>query len=342
MDFVIWMKLFKKLVNIMYKNKKIIFGIILLLFIIVIIIIFKVVSNINENDNSYSDTELREADVEIINSENNKLQKIEGYATLNLVKNCVQKFYLYYNGISSPNSTDSFYRDVTYNLLSPDYINKLGITQENVTSNIEYIENFKIELYEVYSLSKYEENPEDFGLVTAYFVKGVIRNTETYDGIDFNMILTLDNTTSSFEVYLGDYLADVDFNGLKEGEEINFDIPQSVENRDYNKFSSSSTTIEDIAEYRFDNVKTILLYDIDRAYEYLNEQAKSNEFKTIDEFKSFIDSNKNNMYFMLFSTYEIRYEDGVMILDCYDQTDTYCISLYCNNYSELNYSISLI
>ena len=326
----------------MYRNKKIIFGIILFIIIIAIIIIVNVMDNRNDYSNSYSDTELREADIELINSKNNKLQKIEGYATLNLVRNCVQKFYLYYNGISDPNNIDDFYKEATYNLLSLDYINNFGITQENITSNIEYIENFKIELYEVYSLSKYEENPEDFELVTAYFVKGVIRNTETYDGIDFNMILTLDNTTSSFEVYLGDYLAGVDFNSLREGEEINFDIPQTVENRNYNKFSPSSTTIEDIAEYRFDNVKTILLYDFNRAYEYLNEQAKSNEFKTIDEFKSFIDSNKNNLYFMLFSTYEIRYEDGVMILDCYDQTDTYCISLYCNNYSELDYSISLI
>lgn len=326
----------------MYRNRKIILGIMLLIVIIAIVIIVNIINDRNDYSNSYSDTELREADVELINSKNNKLQKIEGYATLNLVRTCVQKFYLYYNGISDPNNTDDFYKEATYNLLSPDYINKLGITQENITSNVEYIENFKIELYEVYSLSKYEENPEDFELVTTYFIKGVIRNTETYDGIDFNMILTLDNTTSSFEVYLGDYLAGVDFSSLKEGKEINFDIPQTVENRNYNKFSPSSTTIEDVAEYRFDNVKTILLYDIDRAYEYLNDQVKSNEFKTIDEFKSFIDSNKNNLYFMLFSTYEIRYEDGVMILDCYDQTDTYCISLYCNNYSELDYSISLI
>lgn len=327
----------------MYRNKKIIFILIIICLIIGIVIILNI---FNKNDDykeeGPTDTELREADIEIIDSQNNKLQKIGGYYTLNLVKNCVQKFYLFYIGISNPDNTDNFYKEAAYNMLSPEYINALGITQDSITSNIEYIENFNIELYDIYSLSNYQDDPNTFGIITTYFVKGVIRDTRTYNGIDFNMILTLDNATNSFEVYLNDYLAGIDFNNLKEGEEINFEIPKSVENRNYNKYSSISTTANDFAEYRFNNIKTLLLYDIDRAYEYLDEQTKSSEFKTIDDFKSFVDANKNDIYFMLFSTSEIRYEDGVMILDCYDKTDTFCISLYCNNYSELDYSISLI
>lgn len=326
----------------MHKNKKIIFSLLMICLIIVIFIIFV---NKDDNTNDSNDTELRESDIELINSQNNKLQKIDSYVTLNLIKNCVQKFYLNYIGISDPDNTNDlieYYKEISYSMLSPNYIDSVGITQGELNSNIEYISRFNIELYDIYSLSKYNENPSDYDSITSYFVKGVIRDLDSYSGIEFNMILNLDNINNTFEVYLDNYLANVDFNNLKEGEEINFEIPNSVENRNYNKFNIISTNIEDIADYRFNNVKTLLLYDIDRAYKCLNEQLKSEKFRTIDDFRNFIDTNKNNMYFMTYSNYEIRYEDDIMVLDCYDKNDMFCISIYCNNYSELNYSISLL
>lgn len=322
------------------NNKKYIMIILSVVVIVIFCVIFFTFTNFSDNrelDNT--DTDLRDEDIELIDSKNKKIQKLNSYVELNTIRNCIYKFYrnyLYTN--NSDIAEKESYQKIVYNMLSKEYIESNNILSDNISSNLNDIEELSIELYEVYTLSQYINNQDEYGNVEVYFCKGIIRDLKNLEGKEFDTIVVLDNINQTFEIYLEDYINYYKYKTLTINEEIDFNIPESIDNKVDNTFSLVSTSMEDIAMYRFNIIKTLFTSDINKAYYLLTDKCKE-EFPNIDKFKQFIEDNKKYIYFLTFSSYSIKYDGDILVMDCYDKNDRFCISIYCDEYSTFKYSI---
>ncbi len=325
------------------NNKKNIIIIISVIVIIVLSIVFFTFTNFqNKEDLDNTDTDLRDEDIELIDNENKKIQKLNSYVELNTVRNCIHRFYSSYLYTNNDNVNEvENYQNKVYKMLSKDYIEKNNIQTNEIKSISNNIEDLSVEIYDIYTASQYFNNQEEYGNVKIYFVNGIIRNLNTLEGIEFNLIILLDNVNNTFEVYMSDYKDYYRVNISDIGKEVDFNIPESIENRGDNTFSIVGTTMDDIAKYRFDIVKTLLTIDVDKAYDLLINQSIE-QFSDINEFRTFIENNKKDIYFLAYSSYSLRYDEDKLFIDCYDKKDKFCISIYCDEYSSFKFDITEI
>lgn len=327
---------------------KIIIGLI----IIIIIIVFGIIvfGNIDRDEPD----EVSPLVEDFINETKGKLVKIDNLTDLYMVKTCIQKFYenlcainyveLYNSNnieISSNtaiqmteegNRNKEYFQNVTYQFLSKEYINKNGITKDNISLyNVKNFENVTIEIYSLYYVSQYEN-------VYAYFANGIIRDSENNDGNNFNYIVVVDKSDNSFEIYLDNYIDNSDFSKLTEGEEINFKIPNSVENREYNTFSYISVKYDQAVQDTFYCIRRLLLYDSEKAYSLLADQMKE-RYTDYSEFKKFIEENENDIFSLKYGSYKLKSGENGAIFVIYNSDNSMSITVNFDGFSSFKFSI---
>ena len=288
------------------------------------------------------------------NENKGKLTKVDNLVDLYMVKNCIQKFYENLCAINYVDSYDSnniesstntaiqiidennrnreYFQNVAYQCLASKYVEKTNINKENIaTLNSKNFENIIVELYDVHSMSKFENT-------YAFFTNGIIRSSETNEGIDFNYIVVIDTANKTFEIYLDDYLEDNDFSNLNEGDEIDFELPNSVENRNYNTYGNVAVKYDKIVLDTFYNIRRLMLYDVDKAYSLLSDDIKQ-EFLTINDFEKFIDENKEEIFSLQFGSYKLKASDEGAAFVIYNSENTFRINVYFDSFSKYTFNI---
>ena len=142
---------------------------ILVLVVIVLIILVVILFN-NRQVDTPDETATPIEDYQ--NETREKLVKIDNLTQLYLVKNCIQKYYSNYCAIDaiknysedkSSNNTaiqvaeekdknEGHFRLSTYSMLAKEYIEKAGITQENINRDSKGYEDINVEIYDLYYL----------------------------------------------------------------------------------------------------------------------------------------------------------------------------------------------
>lgn len=305
--------------------------------IVIIIIANIIITNMNKDREDEVLPEIQE----YMANTTGKIQKIDNIIDLAQIQSCIQKYYLNYFAIYGENTATDLsyeeynsqnYKEAAYKFLSPKYIAKAGITIENINSIPEEIRDPDIEIYNIYFATKYEG-------ISAYFVNGFVRDSNTYKAKDFNMIVVIDDNNQTYEIYMGDYLENSDFSALEEGQEINFELPTSVENRGENVYGTVKYTYDDLSQDKFDNIRGLLLRDSEKAYELLTDEAKANTFKTIDEFNQFINNNRKEIFLLTYGGYVLKNNDGNIIVKMYDDGNEVSINVHFNGFSNYTFSI---
>lgn len=324
------------------KNKSLITKIIVIA-IVVIIVIFLVVKLVGFIDEKVHEDKPDSVIPEIqeqIDNASGKIQKVNTPNELYQVKSCILKYYLNYAATYGKNTITEVsgeeynaeeYKNSTYNMLAPKYIDKNNITVENINSQSNDILEPEIEIYSVYSLSNYNG-------VAAYFTNGKVRDSLSHNGIEFNIILVLDDNNQTFEIYFNDYTDEIDYSELKENEKIDFELPDKVESRTSNVYGITSAKYEDISEDYFNLVRRLLLSDPEIAYSLLNDDMKD-KYGSYDSFKGFIDDNYKTLFLLTYGNYYVKNNDGNMIFKAYNKDDTICINIYFDAFSSFKFDI---
>lgn len=326
------------------KNKSLItkilvFGIIAIILVVIIVnIIGKITSELSKDK---LDSNLPEVD-DYIQNTTGKIQKSTDGVALYQVQSCIQKYYINYGAMFGENTITQVaseeynkedYKKSTYNMLAPKYIEKNGITLENIDkSNNVNISEPEIEIYKLYVVTKYN------GVYT-YFANGLVRDSITYEAKEFNIIVVLDENNRTFDIYLDNYLDINDFSKLTEGETIDFEIPDSVENRKDNVYGYATAKYEDIAEDKFNNIRRLLLSSPEKAYELLTDEMKSSRFNTYQKFTNFINDNRKTIFLLTYSNYYLKDNDGSIIFKTYNKDDKICINIYFDKFSSFTFDI---
>lgn len=315
------------------NKKKIILILIVIIVIILLIVFFVTRSNIGKDD--LSKVEIYDPIVpevsEMRNETAGKITTLESRGFLYTVKTCLSKFFTQCSYLN----TDDDVKEIVYSMLNNEYINSKDITVDNISEKLGEYEDSTVEIYYVYCLTYY-------GNVKTYFVQGALNGNITNTLRNYKLVLNLDEMNGTFEIYMGDYLEDINITELKEGDIIDFNVPESVEKRIYNIYSPVSPDISELSTDYLILIRDLLLHDIETAYSMLDDVAKD-RYGSIDELRNFVNQNQSQLRFMYYGASDVNVdENGREIYTIYDNKDKFVINVYFDTYSTFTFNIYLL
>lgn len=244
-----------------------------------------------------------------------------------IIKNCLQTY------INTLNTEDSSYygrnennefvklveeediKENIYNLISKNYITKNNITVKNI---YDYVNTIK-ESTTIIPIQISEVTKDEQSNVQNYKVSAL--SIETYNKQKFiylYFIVNIDEKNSTFSIE--------PVRDEEELEKMKIDYTiESINQKSNNIFSSVKSTQETIAEDYFLNYKNIILSDVNLAYSYLNKDYSERRFKSIDEFKEYVENHKEIFEKISMQQYGVNYYDDYFQYICMDQFGNYYI-----------------
>ena len=248
---------------------------ILILIILVIIVVLGILIYLNKNS-SNNDPELRKQENEYIEVKNNPASIINGKKP-----QLVQYRNIYFtistlveNYIKCVSNND---KEEIYNILDKDYIKENKITEENVLEKIEkYSKIEKSKIKDIYELSG--------SRYTTYYIEYNINDKDIY------FAMNTDFTNKTFSIMP---IKEQEYNKLlntiiedKYGEEKQIDI------NNFNKIIYENISEEQMAENLIQDYVTNALYYLEDSYNSLDEEYRKKRFANIENFREYIEDNK--------------------------------------------------
>lgn len=201
--------------------------------------------------------------------------------------------------------------DKLYNMLSRDYINSKNIEKtENIFNYVDNInEQILVEPLQIKALKNYKKR--------SYAVYGYIMNLDYKYIRDICIVVDLDFENRTFEIYpiiQGNKSID---NVTLQNDNQNIDV-----NND-NTFKLIVPTQEYIANYYLSYYKKMALSRPDLAYERLNAEYKEKRFVSLEDYKKYVEKNRDILKKVYCAEYSISIRNGYVEYVCKDEFGDY-------------------
>ena len=247
------------------------------------------------------------------------------------VKACLSKFFTQCALLNN----DEGVSNIIYSMLNDKYIEENKITSADIKNKFKDYEDSTVEVYNIYKLTYYDG-------VSTYFVDGVLKSNISNNYRDFKIAVNLDNKNETFDIYMDDYISDINISQLKEGDTLEFEIPESVENRTYNIYSPVTPSISEISSDYLIIIRDLLLNDIEYAFSKLDSTAME-KYSSIDDLKNFVNQYRSELSFLYYGASDINVdENGREVYTVYDSSDRFVIEIYFDKYSKFSFNIYLL
>lgn len=303
------------------------------IFIILIIIIIVVVSTVaffNKNDDIAKSEEY-------IDTEETKipLQKVNNIEEYYILKSCILK---YYYSITSYNSSvlqedKDYYLQNVYNLIDKEYLESKNIFVNDILPLMTYKDDFDLNIEDIL-VAKNEDNN-----MYIFFVEGNLRNLKSNEHNRFSMIVKQDDINKTFNLLPTEYIDDKNIFKLKEGERIEIQFPDKIENQLNNIFGAYNAKFQDYLEDILNQIKEDFDYNQERAYKLLDSSCKITKYRNIYEFKEFINSNKNEIFLLNSDNCIFDAQSDTNIYTFYSEKSNLKIQVNVKNVIEYTYKI---
>lgn len=237
------------------------------------------------------------------------------------VQTCIKKFYEFYKDVYYGTnfyenlSNDEFKQqsfEKLYNFLDIEYINNYGITKENISEKINKVLNGTLQIDDIYRISKKDN-------IAMYIVYSEQVSPSTNEIEDFNLIVKIDYSRKTFSILLDNYITDKGYNNIKENKRYNVEL-SNISSKNINKFDTPNIDQVTYVENMFEDYRYSIMYNRQRAYTLINDEAKKSKFNTFDSFNEYVKNNIKNFVTMNIKTYRVneyeKYTD-------YEYTDTH-------------------
>lgn len=315
----------------MKKRRNILILILALIIITSILIIFILINNQRSKYGNEFEKNADESNVQI----KYEYEKVDSASLFYTVSDCIQSYYDYISlDIESQNDDNKQLESVTftemdkkeaiYSVLDKEYIDKKGISLDNLY-------NFVTEVKGNVKFIPVKMNMLDNGKVQKFCVYGIILKEGNI--IYSYIIVNLDyyNMTYSIEP-----IEENKYKDINEIELIN--EKDKIEVNEYNSYIYNRMSEEDLMSKYIYYYKITSLFDINTGYNLLNEEYREKKFGNIENYKAYVENNKDQIYASILQSYQIK-EDG-------DKTRYICLDQYGNYYiftenSIMDYSVIL-
>ena len=267
----------------MEKLKKLM--IIILLIIVIVSILIILLGKLNQKKEE-SNISIDDGEEIIQEKDENGYAELNDYGLYYSINNILSK---YINIVTSNEIQDieeesnkeytdySQNMDMIYSLLDKKYINNYKITVNNVEKFIYELDD-NVKIIPINIKIKYGENINTC-IVNAYIIGNNIEEKE--------FIIRLDNKNETFSM---------EFINNDDVKENNIDNEDRIQVNDYNHFEIQVATNEEIAMNYLEQYKNLaerapqIVYD-----NYLDDNYKKLKFESLEEFKKYIESNKEEL-----------------------------------------------
>lgn len=259
----------------MINRKKNILSIIVILTIIVLILILIIVlaryNKYKELSNQFAGEQQKYIEVidnpgKIINGKTPEILKIDNLFFT--VDKCIEK----YNGY-----IENKQKEAIYSLLNKEYIENNAISVDNVLDKIpqyEQMNNYITREVYVITGDKY----------STFYAKTKLSEKDIY------YIVNMDSASNAFEIIPID--SEIYNRKINETIESNQQYEDTVELNDYNKVTYIYLEEIDIVQKYFQDYLNNALFNPESSYNLLNEEYRTKKFGSLDEYKQYVEKNK--------------------------------------------------
>ena len=313
----------------MQKSKKILIILIILFAIIIstLLILLNRVNNLNNNtlNSDINKEHINNNNINIDISEDIKTEEINivnkdtnrqiNSVTSNVDYFTIKDLYIKYINLIGSRDTIS-----VQNILSNIYKEKYKITDENIFNKLvvpQLTNEFEYYKYEITEMLKSKIHNNTY----VYIIKGRCRivNKENSQ-FDINIMIELDEFDNTYIIYPEEYLIDKGFNNLKIGDSIDYQKEEITINTN-NKFTYVTKNDSDVANEYFSNLKELLLYYPDEAYNRLDKEYAKKRFGSKKGFINYIGENRTTIALMSLYKYKIVSKEEYVDYICSDKYD---------------------
>ena len=316
------------------KHKKII--ILFIILAIILLIALLIILNINnqpENDDQYVRDGTVSEQIDYINEWKGKINNITDLGDYYILKNIINKYYLDYSTLFSEDISEDDSSTIMFDILAKDYIDKYQITKDNIKEHFPQITENEVYLLEGYVVSNFENKK-------IYIVKCLIRENQTGNLIENDLIVVCDTLNSSFAIYSDDYVKELNLGNIEVGTNFAFDLNYEIEKNSNNLYGAGTKDFDDYAEDIFESTRKIILYSTDRAYNMLEEDFKKENFPTYEDFEKFVNENRRNIYIMTYQDYDLKYiDENTTQYIVYDSKDNFYLKFYVDSLIDFKFTI---
>ena len=303
---------------------------IFIILVIIIIVVVSIIAFFNKNDDIVKSDEYADTEETKIS-----LQKINNIEEYYILKSCILK---YYYSITSYNSSvlqedKDYYLQNVYNLIDKEYLESKNIFVNDILPLMTYKDDFDLNIEDIL-VAKNEDNN-----MYIFFVEGNLRNLKSNEHNRFSMIVKQDDINKTFNLLPTEYIDDKNIFKLKEGERIEIQFPDKIENQLNNIFGAYNAKFQDYLEDILNQIKEDFDYNQERAYKLLDSSCKITKYRNIYEFKEFINSNKNEIFLLNSDNCIFDAQSDTNIYTFYSEKSNLKIQVNVKNVIEYTYKI---
>ena len=164
-------------------------------------------------------------------------------------------------------------------VLANNYKTKYSVNNDYIYNNLKNFAGVKYKIDKMYIV-------EDSKYINTYFVYG------KYSNIDFNFIVILDRYNYTFEIYLNNYFKDGGYNSEELSTMKTLHI-EKIEKNESNTFQFKNINQQALANTYYDDFFYEKKKNPELAYSKLDSDYKNSKFKTLDDFKKYIQMYTN-------------------------------------------------
>jgi|GEM_PF-2996582 len=296
-------------------NKLKFFIITLIILIIILLSMLYYFTSIDSNNNiTQGDPGL------MIEYDSSKIEIVESKSEFFTVVSCINTFFDVINNNSSGYygrddnnnyvriTSDEQINQLRINLLSDEYIEKNNITVNNISRYIDKIDEsvmfIPLEMRKIGGIS-----------IDNYIAYGYIIDISNNYIKDVYMRINMDKNNRTFSVEpIQNENISIDDIRFVYNEEV-------IEEKENNKYRIRQMNYEDIAKEYFSMYKKIVISNVEVMYNLLDDEYKEKRFGNIEEFKRYVNTNKDEITSAQMVSYLVNIRDGYTEFVCRDNND---------------------
>ncbi len=164
-------------------------------------------------------------------------------------------------------------------ILANNYKTKYAVDNNYIYNNLKSFAGVQYQIDKMYIV-------EDSKYINTYFVYG------KYSNIDFNFIVILDRYNYTFEIYLNNYFKDIGYNSEELSTMKTLHI-EKIEKNENNTFQFKNINQQEQANTYYNDFFNEMKKNPELAYSKLDSDYKNSKFKTLDDFKKYIQMYTN-------------------------------------------------
>ncbi|MCI8291595.1 MAG: hypothetical protein HFJ24_01970 [Clostridia bacterium] len=296
----------------MSKSKNVILGSIIIVVIIIIVIIAVLLNLVRKNAHLFTDETEYGMEANLVQ----KVSTVQNRNNYYTVKDIVESYYYDLTQFNI-NIEDEFiyeptqeeidmvsksleketmaYKQRIYNCLNNEYIRKNNITLDNIEAKLGSYNDVIVLIDNIYFMD-IEETYQ------VYFAYGKVIEKSNSRREQFAMMITIDSQKSIFEIYPDGYGYNVE-----PGKELKIDKRELAYN-EHNKYEYKLVSEEEYCVSVINDYKNRIIYDIQSAYNKLNQEYKQAKFGSEIDFRQYVQNNYYKLININLSSYQRKKE----------------------------------